>query len=322
MALAISAMPVDVLSSSIEECNLCRHIVGAAERHFKPNVTTQDSLKRELDRECVAFSHTHDKNVSRQCIAFVDANIATIFADISAGKRPEAVCVDIQVCQAHPTAAAASAVEEQLAEHNPCNTCTFIIGRAEHHFRPNETAAQLQAKLEKECKRLGQLQGQEAGQHCKQIVDTNIQTIYNDIKAGKRPHQICIDIGECAQNVTAQPVTAGFQHVFAPAPDECHTCEYIIGRAEHHYHNRNVTNENRLLRELEHECIKLAHIEGDQASIKCLDIVRQNIDVIFRDVQNHRRPRDVCIDIGECQASSDGTPGPVTGGPTPSPFTS
>ena len=57
--IAVSAMPFDVLPGGgpgIEECELCDRVVGAAERHFRNNVTTQDALKRELDRECVAFS--------------------------------------------------------------------------------------------------------------------------------------------------------------------------------------------------------------------------------------------------------------------------
>jgi hypothetical protein len=93
--------------------------------------------------------------------------------------------------------------------HNPCRTCDFIVGRAEHHFKPNETAPQLQTVLEFECQKLGHIQGQEAADHCKKIIDSNIQTIYTDIKAHKRPHQICVDIGECGMQTggTGMPPT-------------------------------------------------------------------------------------------------------------------
>uniref|UniRef100_A0AC34R2E9 Saposin B-type domain-containing protein n=1 Tax=Panagrolaimus sp. JU765 TaxID=591449 RepID=A0AC34R2E9_9BILA len=205
-------MPLDDLAAGagIQECELCRNIVGAAERHFQNNVTTQDGLKRELDRECIKFSHTHDKNVSQQCINYVDANIATIFTEISQGKRPEQICTDILVCAGRPThnppTAAVKIVKKlELPQHDPCNTCTFIVGRAEHHFRPNETESQLQKTLDGECRRLGQFQGQQAADHCLKIIDSHMDIIYNDIKAGKRPHQICIDIGECTTG-TASPV--------------------------------------------------------------------------------------------------------------------
>ncbi|KAE9554465.1 hypothetical protein FO519_002339 [Halicephalobus sp. NKZ332] len=319
-AIAVSAMPFDVLPGGgpgLEECELCTRVIGAAERHFHNNVTTQDRLKRELDRECVAFSHTHNQNVSKDCIAFVDANIATIFTEISAGKRPWQICQDIGVCHrgtGGPTGGPSSApVEaEELPQHDPCHTCNFIIGRAEHHFRPNETSDQLKANLDRECQQLAQWQGNDTAAKCQQIVDANIQTIYNDIKAGKRPYQVCIDLGECTAGTGNPPTGGSFIDVFPPAPDACRTCEFLIGRAEHHMHGRNVTDKDRLERELEHECIQLAHVEGDQAAIQCLDLVRQDIDIIFNDVQAHKHPRQICQDIGECPA---GTGQPFTSPP-------
>uniref|UniRef100_A0AC34R2R1 Saposin B-type domain-containing protein n=1 Tax=Panagrolaimus sp. JU765 TaxID=591449 RepID=A0AC34R2R1_9BILA len=98
-----------------------------------------------------------------------------------------------------------------FANFDPCNTCTFIVGRAEHHFKPNETENQLKKKLDKECRQLAHHQGQQAADHCLKIIDANIDTIYFDIKAGKRPHQICIDIGECAgPSPTGLPQTTAY----------------------------------------------------------------------------------------------------------------
>jgi plasmid stabilization system protein ParE len=332
-----AAMPFDVLADDISDCKLCEHIVGAAERHHHNNLcnTTQDQLKRELDRECFQFTHTHGDGAAKKCADFVNAHIATIYNDIKAGKRPPAVCKDLGLCGgtgAPPTgmpmttrpAEKVNLVPEIFAPHDPCRTCSFIIGRAEHHFKPDETADQLKGHLEKECKQLAQLQGQAAADHCTKLVDTNIQTIYNDIKAGKRPHQICSEIGECAaftgmpptgMPVSGPPKKTG-PEILARPHDPCRTCEFIIGRAEHHIHNGNVPDEKRLLRELEHECIQLAQFEGDEASVHCLNIIQKDIDMIYNDVKAGKRPRQVCEDMGECQArTSAAPPAPTTSAP-------
>jgi hypothetical protein len=215
-----------------------------------------------------------------------------------------------------------------LPNFDPCQTCDFIVARAEHHFKPNETATQLQARLDFECQQLGHFQGQNASDHCKKIIDNNIQTIYSDIKAGKRPHQICFDIGECASPTgalfTGMPPTGfpsrapkAIPDIFARPHDPCRTCEFIIGRAEFHIHNGNVPDEKRLLRELEHECIQLAHTEGDQASVACLNIIQKDIDMIYNDIKSGKHPRQICEDMGECHARTGGTdvPPPTTNGP-------
>uniref|UniRef100_A0AC34FE05 Saposin B-type domain-containing protein n=1 Tax=Panagrolaimus sp. ES5 TaxID=591445 RepID=A0AC34FE05_9BILA len=318
-----TAMPFDVLADDIDDCRLCEHIVGAAERHHHNNLngTTQAQLKRELDRECFQFTHTHGDGAAKKCADFVNAHIATIYNDIKAGKRPPAVCKDLGLCggasgappSGPPPTGAAEEVEEEpevLAPHDPCRTCAFIVGRAEHHFKPNETSDQLKGHLENECKQLAQVQGQQAADHCKTIIDANIQTIYSDIKAGKRPHQICKDIGECVASSGAPPSGAPKADILARPHDPCRTCEFIIGRAEHHIHNRNVTDEKRLLRELEHECIQLAHSEGDQASVACLNLIQKDIDLIFNDINAGKRPRQICEDMGECHRMSGGTGAP------------
>uniref|UniRef100_A0A914YYP9 Saposin B-type domain-containing protein n=1 Tax=Panagrolaimus superbus TaxID=310955 RepID=A0A914YYP9_9BILA len=320
-------MPFDVLADDIDDCRLCEHVVGAAERHHHNNLngTTQDQLKRELDRDCFQFSHTHGDGAAKKCADFVNAHIATIYNDIQAGKRPRAVCKDLGLCggasgappSGAPTTAAAKKIAEPeiLAPHNPCQTCAFIVGRAEHRFKPNETSDQLKGHLERECKQLGHLQGQQAADHCKKIIDTNIQTIYSDIKAGKRPHQICTDIGECTAATGAPPSGmpssgAPKAEILARPHDPCRTCEFIIGRAEHHIHNGNVPDEKRLLRELEHECIQLAHVEGDQASVDCLNLIQKDIDLIYNDIKAGKRPRQICQDMAQCHGMTGGTGAP------------
>ena len=226
----------------IDDCRLCERIIGAAERHHHNNKTfTQDQLKRELDRECFQFTHSEGPDAAKKCADFVNAHITTIYNDIVAGKRPRAVCDDLGTCDNAPTTGASPPNEapEELAQHDPCQICRFIIGRAEHHFKPNETSDQLKHHLERECKQIAQLQGQQAAAHCKTIVDNNIQTIYTDIQAGKRPHQICVDIGECGgpggSSMPPPPPPMSTPGMLAPEilprpHDPCRTCEFIIGK--------------------------------------------------------------------------------------------
>jgi len=330
-----SAMPFDVLAAPtpgpIDDCRLCEQIVGVAERHHHNNFnkTTQQQLKRELDRECFQFTHTHGHEAARKCVAFINAHIATIYNDVVAGKRPSQVCKDIGACGGvvamstppppPPSSAPKELPAEELPQHDRCHTCSFVVGRAEHHFKKNETAAQLLKHLDRECKQLAQLQGQAAADECTKLANNNIQVIYNDIKAGKRPHQICAELGECGGTgapPTGMPVSGGPKvEILAevlPRHDPCRICEFVMARAEHHLHNGNVTDKNRLLRELEHDCIQLAHSEGDQASVACLNLAQKDIDLIFNDINAGKHPRQICEDVGECTAR---TGRPMTGMP-------
>ncbi|ETN71008.1 hypothetical protein RB195_017106 [Necator americanus] len=84
-----------------------------------------------------------------------------------------------------------------------------------------------------------------------------------------------------------------------PAPSECQICEHLIGQARHHFNN-NVTNEKALQQELLKECQHLPPNEGTSAEKTCIDMVNNNIDKIFSDIQAGDRDGQTCFDIGAC----------------------
>ena len=67
-----------------------------------------------------------------------------------------------------------------------------------------ESEEELKQQLLEECDALKRRQGQAAVDKCKAVINTNMDTIYNDLKAGKKPTDVCIDIKECpAQAIRA-----------------------------------------------------------------------------------------------------------------------
>ncbi|CAJ0949263.1 unnamed protein product, partial [Mesorhabditis belari] len=101
---------------------------------------------------------------------------------------------------------------------DPCQICDYIIQQAAHHLSKGYTEDQLQKELVSDCQSLTKFYGPGVVADCTTTVTANIDTIYNDLKAGKEGHSICIDIGKCvhpshptgatgAPTVTGAPVT-------------------------------------------------------------------------------------------------------------------
>jgi hypothetical protein len=82
-------------------CHLCDKLIGYGEYflHKNPNAT-QAQLKAELTNEC-----SRDAAEQQQCDAFVNKNIAKIYADLKAGQRPHQICSALGACPAGPTSA-------------------------------------------------------------------------------------------------------------------------------------------------------------------------------------------------------------------------
>jgi len=85
----------------------------------------------------------------------------------------------------------------------------------------------------------------------------------------------------------------------------CRTCEIVMNFALHHFHD-NITDQMALQTELFNECRRIANIEGQAQAQHCHDIVQNNIDKIFADLQNTSGSSDIatahrtCVDINEC----------------------
>ncbi|PAV72246.1 hypothetical protein WR25_00063 [Diploscapter pachys] len=86
--------------------------------------------------------------------------------------------------------------------------------------------------------------------------------------------------------------------------DGCQTCEWLMAMARWHFNN-NVTDENALKTQLIIEC---QHLHGGSAEVQqCIQIVNNNIDKIYSDLQAGDRDGQTCYDIGECTSPSGET---------------
>uniref|UniRef100_A0AC35U9M6 Saposin B-type domain-containing protein n=1 Tax=Rhabditophanes sp. KR3021 TaxID=114890 RepID=A0AC35U9M6_9BILA len=78
-----------------------------------------------------------------------------------------------------------------------CHSCTFVLGKAEHHFRNGTSEARLKHELTRECTQLAKRQGNAAGQACLKEITLTIDILYADFEKGLQTCDICLQIKEC-----------------------------------------------------------------------------------------------------------------------------
>uniref|UniRef100_A0AC35GUG3 Uncharacterized protein n=1 Tax=Panagrolaimus sp. PS1159 TaxID=55785 RepID=A0AC35GUG3_9BILA len=87
-----------------------------------------------------------------------------------------------------------------------------------------------------------------------------------------------------------------FKHSNADAKrthDPIHICNDIIQSAENYFANQSFTS-SQLRHQLEHECIQFSSTDGDEASVACIKMVQNNIEMIFNDVQSQIPSKQIC----------------------------
>uniref|UniRef100_A0A914CMU5 Saposin B-type domain-containing protein n=1 Tax=Acrobeloides nanus TaxID=290746 RepID=A0A914CMU5_9BILA len=206
----------------LHDCRICEFILALAKHHFHNNITDEAALKAQLLAECAHISNSADQTT---CKNIVNNNIDKIYADLQAGDNAGQTCVDINYCTPAETgipqnftgtppsfapnakvrARRQATLSTTVSPQQLCQQCNKLIGYAEYFFHknPNATQAQVQAELEHDCSRDPNEQ-----QQCVAFVDANIATIYSDLKAGKRPNQICADLGVCPTLPPSTPTAA------------------------------------------------------------------------------------------------------------------
>ncbi|PAV89747.1 hypothetical protein WR25_11216 [Diploscapter pachys] len=101
-AVLISCVYGQTFRPTPNNCTICHEIVGEAERRIH-NVTSQQALQNQLIQECHQIERRDGPDAGKNCLAIVNDNIATIYNDMKAGKRPSQTCYDIHACSTLPT---------------------------------------------------------------------------------------------------------------------------------------------------------------------------------------------------------------------------
>jgi hypothetical protein len=310
-ALLCLAVIVAVFGSGLAQtrpppdpCRTCQIIVNIARHHFNNTVYTQADLQAQLLMECDRLAQFEGQAASDHCKQVVNNNIATIFNDMSTNKTPLQTCQDVGECQ-QKAMRVPQVLKRQKRQrpHDPCRTCELVVNIARHHFHNNITdKAALQAQLLLECTNIAQFEGQEASAHCTQIVNQNIDKIFQDMTTpGYSARHTCEDIKECPPRTTMMPALKRQKR--QRPHDPCRTCEIIVNIARHHFHN-NITDQGALQAQLLVECQHLVQTESQAAADHCKMIVTNNIAKIFQDMSTNHTARQTCTDINECHAPS------------------
>jgi hypothetical protein len=303
---------VRVKRQDIDQCRLCNIVVNTARHHFHNNITDEQALLDQLNAECANFAQ-QDPAFGAACTQFVAANYDKIYQDLVNGMHSHQTCVDIGSCmmmttmqpKKKPNAAVHRRVKRQM-NHDPCRVCEALIAIARRHFHDsNQTMTEdaLQTQLNIECDNFGQHGFTPAEvASCHTQVNANIDAIYMELvnNPNANPQQVCTDLGPCASMTTMRPKRQKRQ----TNPFECRTCEAIIAIAYRQFHHGH-QSQDQLQHTLLRECDTLGWVEGPAASQHCTQIVNNNMDKIYADLQNSNSgdfgtSLKTCQDIGEC----------------------
>jgi uncharacterized protein (DUF2141 family) len=281
-------------------CRTCEIIVGIAKRHFHNNFTDQGALQTQLLAECQnLINHGFTADEVANCVALVNNNMPAIYQEMvnNPTAPPMKICTDLKQCTM------VLKRQKRQRPHDPCRTCEIIVNIARHHFNHTVyTKPDLLAQLLVECQHLAQFEGQEASAHCTQIVNQNIDKIFQDMTTpGYSARHTCEDIKECPPRTTMMPALKRQKR--QRPHDPCRTCEIIVNIARHHFHN-NITDQGALQAQLLVECQHLVQTESQAAADHCKMIVTNNIAKIFQDMSTNHTARQTCTDINECHAPS------------------
>jgi len=302
--------------TTADYCRDCEIIMNLALYHFNNQVTDQNALLAELQRDCSQQVQDVD-----HCLNMVQNNIQQIFRDLQNGVSPRNTCYDIGECDTpmstRPTIASTlwttttlrtTTTSNNGVDIGNCRNCELILSIAVYYFDNNiRDKEELRQQLLMECRQISSGEGPAPVAHCQDVVNMNIDRIFYDLQHGVMPYQTCMDIGECSYPYSAHSSSSHRPDIKAvrvkrdqPTATWCRECEVMLSIAGHHYQT-GITEQSALQRQMLQECYQYQNVDSVH---HCTNLVNNDMSKIFMDLQKGMHSHEACVDLGECQARS------------------
>jgi len=308
--------------TTADYCRDCEIIMNLALYHFNNQVTDQNALLAELQRDCSQQVQDVD-----HCLNMVQTNIQSIFRDLHNNVSPRNACYNIGECDTPlstrpmttstpwPTTTTTwrtSTTTNNGVDIGNCRNCELILSIAVYHFDNNiRDKEELRQQLLMECRQISSGEGPSPVAHCQDVVNMNIDRIFYDLQHGVMPYQTCMDIGECSYPYSAYSSSYYSSHrpeikavrVKRDQPKAttwCRECEVMLSIAGHHYQT-GMTEQTALQRQMLQECFQYQNSDSVR---HCTNLVNSDMPKIFMDLQKGMHSHEACVDLGECQARS------------------
>jgi len=336
--LQLSLIAVLAFFSSLTTADYCRDceiIMNLALYHFNNQITDQNALLSELQRDCSQQVQDVD-----HCLNMVQNNIQRIYRDLQNGMSPRNTCYDLGECDTPlsttprtttwvplsttprtttwvpittTTMRLTTTTSNMGVDIGNCRNCELILSIAVYHFDNNiQDKEQLKNQLLIECSQIASGEGPATVAHCQNMIYANIDRIFDDLRRGVVPYQTCMDIGECSYPNSVSWSSTYSSH--APEikairlkPEQqktkatwCRECEIMLSIAENHYTN-GMIEETVLKQQMLKECNQYQNIDSVH---HCTNLVNNDMSVIIGDLQKGMHSHEVCVDLSECTTRS------------------
>jgi saposin len=172
-----------------------------------------------------------------------------------------------------------------------CEICEFVVDKIDGYLKNNQTADEILAALESDCKLLV---NPSWVSDCKNLITTYGPQLINYIVTSETPELACKQIGLCNSSmiVEAMPPNGG--------SIECTACEFLVKQAEL-YLSQNKTDED-ILNFLSNDC----KILNDKSWIAtCQGLVSTYGPQIIHMLVNKEDPTTVCTELKICTSAND-----------------
>jgi len=175
-----------------ETCKVCEVVMKYAESYMTahPGLNETD-LVTELENLC----HFLPGNDSKKCDSFVSLMGPLIYTELKKGTPPEQLCHDIKLCDSADFQHSAPEVTPK-SSNETCKMCEDIVKYSEVYLQkhPNTNETAFLADLEHIC---GLIPNKNESASCDRVVKLFGTIIYNELKRGTAPAQICHDVKLC-----------------------------------------------------------------------------------------------------------------------------
>jgi len=293
-ALAFADVPLENRGFD-PKCAACKEAIKKIESKFLSNAT-EAQVASELHDLC----NEAPGNLASQCNSLVDQDLDQIFNAIKNKLDPDAICKMIGLCSQKSNnmrfiaSAFADVPRKNKGSNSVCGKCKDIVKQIESQVFSDTTEADIAKALHDLCKQApAGLQSQ-----CDNLVDQDLDQIFNAIKNKLDPDAVCKMIHVCSQKLNnlqfdnVPEVNKGFN-------PKCGACKRVVQNLESKVLNG--ATEDDVKNELHKLCDDLPF-----GSSKCISIVDNNLDKIFDAIKQKLDPEAVCKMIHLCSQKSNG----------------
>jgi hypothetical protein len=255
--LTVLCLGAALAQEKVNECALCHTFVQLAAGEIDKPLA---DIKKDMYKLCDDLGASE----AAQCHAVVNQFAQQIYQWLKDGQTADQICTKVGLCT--------KIVKQQNVDK--CGACVALLHVADGML--DQPLPNIEAKMKQLC---AQFASGSDIKKCQEDVDKYGQQIYDALKAGQTPKQLCAAVGICTNNLAL------------PRLDKCKGCKFAVRALGGVLH----LEEGNLEKEVAKICAKL----GSFANV-CTSFLDKELDTIVADLQNGDDETKICKKFKLC----------------------